>query len=185
MSPDKEIMVQQHMALATKIARQMSKGYHDPEDLVGQSQLALVEIVEKWSPDCKTNFRTYAIPRIKARLAEHKSMYRSIISLPKRRHTKAKPITRSWDYKIIYKVEDSTVDVENQYQSKLLSNYIESVVNCLPERERNIVVGLYYDGYSEEYLAGFYNISQQAIHKTKMRVLAKLRRKLTRLKDAA
>lgn len=72
-------------------------------------------------------------------------------------------------------LEDKNADVEEQVLWKMTVEELRTAVNRLTAEEKELVVALYADGLTEREYAKRKGVYHNAIHKRKIKVLAKLK----------
>lgn len=75
-------LCESHLRLVVQIAAQYGRSWVEPEDLVGEGTVGLVEAIHRFDLTQNTRLSTYAAWWIRARIRAHASASRSIVGLP-------------------------------------------------------------------------------------------------------
>ncbi len=73
-------------------------------------------------------------------------------------------------------IADTSEDVAVQVERKMMIEKLHHVLPLLSEDERNLIIALFFERYTEREYATAIGISQVAVHKRKHRILEKLKK---------
>ena len=87
---------------------------------------------------------------------------------------------QEWTYAIRYglvPIEDPTmVSADDRFHVEQEEEHLKQTLTCLPDEDRHLLQGLFWEGLTETEIASGLGISQQAVSKRKRKVLKALRR---------
>lgn len=72
----------------------------------------------------------------------------------------------------------SSEDLEEMVIGNADAKALHKAIGQLKKHEQNLIIALYFNSFTEQEYAESFLVSQQAVHKQKMRILVKLRKKL-------
>ena len=71
---------------------------------------------------------------------------------------------------------DKPLSLEDEIIRKSTFEEVRNAIEQLPEIQKRRIKDIYFNHYSEQKISRNYNVSQQAIHKRKMKILKKLKK---------
>lgn len=75
-----------------------------------------------------------------------------------------------------FKISNAERDFVEDVELKIMSETLHRCIDLLNSKEKELIQALYFQGLSERNYAEFKGVSQNAIHKRKKRILAKLKK---------
>ena len=183
--------IQQHDRLVRVIVNQFKVANVDPEDLMQEGRIGLIEAAKRFDPNRGIQFASYASWWIRKYINMAILQYNNVVAIPQRTPELATQKRRSMD--AIVDVEDDDyityqetitdgIYVEQtiikQEETAELHERLRKALNALPENERYTIQHLYgfdADEMSLEEIASQIGFSTEWIRRLKVRALKRLK----------